>query len=252
MWSLYGVMTPNQAWAVPLSAREFQLRISRRARRLRIDVSARRGVVVVVPEGTPHDVVDRFVSAKRRWIERARDRVNRGAAALPQPYGPPLPEELHLRAVGEQYRVETQPAARNRVATAEDVIRVEGCVEPPAIRAALTRWLKQRAKDTLAPRLAEHARNHGLDYRRSMVRGQRTRWASCSGRGTISLNFKLLFLPPALVDHVMLHELAHTRHLNHSPRFWNFLAELDPNWRAHHTVLTRAARWLPAWVEIED
>lgn len=244
-------MGAESARAVPLAA-EIQLRISRRARRLRIDVSARRGVVVVVPEGTPSEVVNRFVIAKRRWIRQARDRVAVEAGAALEPQGPPVPEALNLRAIGEHHAVTVTADARSRVVCDGDGVHVRGPTDPPAVRAALVRWLKKRARGHLVPRLAGHAREHGLDYARTAVRGQRTRWASCSGRGTISLNYKLLFLPPALVDHVMLHELAHTRFLDHSDRFWRLLARLDPHWRAHHAVLARAARWLPAWVEIED
>lgn len=238
--------------AVFLAGGEIQLRISRRARRLRIDVSARRGVVVVVPEGTPREVVSRFVIAKRRWIRRARDRVRDNANAIGAETVATIPEQLELRALGEQLTV--VPAGRQygkRVERVGDELFVPAERDATALSAALVPWLKQYARTTLLPRLAAHARHNGLHYSRTAVRGQRTRWASCSGRGTISLNYKLLFLPAALVDHVMLHELAHTRHLNHSPRFWQFLAELDPQWRTHHAALTRAARWVPAWAEAD-
>jgi len=235
-----------------LAKGEFQLRISRRARRLRIDVSARRGVVVVVPEGTPRDIVHRFVHAKRGWIRRARDRVAAEAAALVRP-DESVPGRLELRAIEREYTVALAPpgaAARARARCDGDCVHVAARDEASA-RGALAEWLKRQARRELVPRLRELARHHAFEFERAAVRGQRTRWASCSGRGTISLNFKLLFLPPSLVEHVMLHELAHTRHLDHSDRFWSLLAELDPNWRAHHAALTRASRWLPAWVEMD-
>lgn len=234
-----------------MSSGEIQLRISRRARRLRIDVSARGGVIVVIPEGTPRDVVRRFVIEKREWIRRARTRVEAEADALLQPLGPPVPESLQLRALGREYAVEIRAAKRGRVDVDGERLHVHGPREPARIRATLARWLKGTARDHFVPRLDALAETHGLGYERVAVRGQRTRWASCSGRGTISLNYKLLFLPPALVDHVLLHELAHTRHLNHSRQFWELLARLDPHWRRHHAALARAARWLPAWVEMD-
>ena len=232
-------------------AAAIQLRISRRARYLRIDVSAHRGVVVVVPEGTPRAVVQRFVMGRRRWIRDARERVARRAEERAAT-GPALPARLELEALGETYPVVMAADGRRGVRCSGGQLRVSGAADPAAGRAALVRWLKARGRETLVPWLARHAREHGLRYRRTMVRGQRTRWGSCSGRGTISLNYKLLFLPPQLVDHVLLHELAHTRHLNHSARFWRLLAELDPNWRAHHAALARAERWLPYWLELAD
>jgi len=232
-----------------VASRTIQLRISRRARRLRIDVSARRGVVVVVPAGTPREVVSRFVIAKRRWIRRARERVLDHANASDNAEA--VPARLELRALGEDLEVVSGGADARRVHYDGHRLVVPGSSDPAVVRAAIVAWLKGHARANLVPRLAEHARRHELSYARTAVRGQRTRWASCSGRGTISLNYKLLFLPPALVDHVMLHELAHTRHLNHSQRFWDFLADLDPHWRSHHAALARASRWLPAWLEWE-
>ncbi|MDZ7747926.1 MAG: SprT family zinc-dependent metalloprotease [Halofilum sp. (in: g-proteobacteria)] len=228
----------------------FQLRISRRASRLRIDVSARRGVIVVVPEGTPREIVHRFVHAKRGWIRRARDRVAAEAGHLARP-DESVPARLDLRALDAEYPVERVDGDQLRVDCDGARVLVAGADDAAAVRAALARWLKRVGRRQLVPRLAELAGEHGLHYERAAVRGQRTRWGSCSGRGTISLNYKLLFLPPALVDHVMLHELAHTRHLDHSHEFWRLLGALDPQWRSHHTALTRAMRWLPAWVEMD-
>lgn len=229
---------------------EFELRISRRARRLRIDVSAHRGVVVVVPEGTPRDIVERFVRARRSWIHRARDEVAAEAASLARP-DERVPARLDLRALDLSYPVDVVAGGRPRVTCAGGRVRVAGRDGESAVRAALARWLRGVARRHLVARLHALAGCHGLSFERVAVRGQRSRWASCSGRGTISLNYKLLFLPPALVDHVLLHELAHTRYLDHSVRFWRLLAELDPSWRTHHAALTRATRWLPAWVEMD-
>jgi hypothetical protein len=233
-----------------LGRNAIQLRISRRARRLRIDVSARRGVVVVVPEGTPREIVQRFVHARRGWIRQARERVAEEAGRMARPHEA-VPARLELRAIEREYPVECVPGERPSASCDGDRLWVGGAGDDAAARQAISSWLKGLAKSELVPRLETLAATNGLRYERAAVRGQRTRWASCSGRGTISLNYKLLFLPPGLVEHVMLHELAHTRHLNHSPAFWDLLAELDPHWRAHHAALTRAMRWLPAWVEMD-
>lgn len=230
---------------------EFQLRISPRATRMRIDVSASRGVIVVVPEGTPDSAVRRFVDDKRSWIDRARDRVA-AEAELYDPAEPgELPERLRLRALEADFPVRFEPGQRIRAFRDGKHVRVCGGSDAREQRAALIDWLKRHAREHLPPWLERLALAHGFEYRRVAVRGQRTRWASCSGRGTISLNFKLLFLPRPLVDHVLLHELAHTRHLNHSDRFWNLLARLDPDAGRHHRALTRARRWLPQWVELD-
>ncbi len=229
----------------------YQLRRSRRARRLRIDVSPARGVVVVVPKGTPGPVIERFVYEHGDWIRRARERVGAradGAAAAPPE---PIPSAIALPAMARQYGVRHRPEASRRVTCDGTDLVIGGAGNAADARSLLVAWLKRLGRRELLPWLDGLAERHGLVYERGAVRGQRTRWGSCSGRGTISLNYKLLFLSPPLVEHVMLHELAHTRHLNHSRAFWRLLARLDPDWRDHHAALQRAGAAIPAWVECD-
>jgi len=125
---------------------------------------------------------------------------------------------------------------------------VTGSGDAVARQEALNRWLARAARRTLLPRLSWLAEEHRFVFERAVVRSQRTRWASCSRRGTISLNCRLLFLPPELVDHVLLHELCHTRELNHSARFWTLLGYHDPLCGTHRKALRTAGTMVPAWV----
>lgn len=235
----------------PSATDGIRLRTSTRARRLRIDVSASRGVVVVIPRGTPQQTVARFVHEKRGWIDRARHRIDAEVGAHDPAEPGELPTGLRLRAIDSHYPVEFHGEGPVRVDCDGVRVRVTGGEDGPARRQALVRWLKGQTRRHLPPWLQRLAEEHGLDYQRVAIRGQRTRWASCSGRGTISLNYKLLFLPPPLVNHVLLHELAHTRHLNHSARFWRLLERLDPDAHRHHSTLNQARRWLPRWIELD-
>ena len=91
------------------------------------------------------------------------------------------------------------------------------------IRMAIVRALKRRAEQFLPPLLAELAERYGMKYRKVRITGARTRWGSCTSTGTISLSCYLMLVPPHLMDYVMLHELAHTREMNHGPGFWALL-----------------------------
>ncbi|MBN1755587.1 M48 family metallopeptidase [bacterium] len=82
-----------------------------------------------------------------------------------------------------------------------------------------------RIKALLTTRLRELAQRHGFSYNRLTFRNQLTRWGSCSAKDNISLNLKIGLLPPIMIDYILLHELMHTRHKNHSPAFWNALDE---------------------------
>ena len=112
----------------------------------------------------------------------------------------------------------------------------------------LRRWLLAHARHRLSPRLAALATETGLSYRRLQVRRQRTRWGSCSSTGTISLNGCLLFLTPGQARYLMVHELCHTRHMNHSAAFWSLVERFQPGARALDRELSQAWRRIPAWV----
>ena len=109
--------------------------------------------------------------------------------------------------------------------------------------------VKKRARAFFSERLPVLSEETGLPFSRIAVRGQRTRWGSYSATGTVSLNFKLLFLPLELVDHILLHELCHARHRNHSARFHALLASIDPDAEQHSRALRRSEQWIPDWVE---
>jgi metallopeptidase YgjP-like protein len=98
-----------------------------------------------------------------------------------------------------------------------------------ACQTALKGWLTHKAEDHLIPWLKRVSDETGLSYSGVSIRQQQTRWGSCSSRRLISLNARLLFLPPDLVTYVLVHELCHTKHLNHSLRFWRLVESYLPD-----------------------
>ena len=94
------------------------------------------------------------------------------------------------------------------------------------VRAAILRALKKSAGSYLPPLLEALAERYGFSYRKVKITGARSRWGSCSAAGTISLSCYLMLLPPHLMDYVLLHELSHTKEMNHGPRFWELLDSL--------------------------
>lgn len=196
----------------------WRVRRSARARRLGLRVFRDGAVEVVVPLRVGAQQIQSFVTRHRAWIERQRQRMAPVDGAFP-------PATIELRALGESW-----PAAAG-----ED-------------RAALLQWLMQRARDTLVPRLIATAQTLGCAPRRVQIRQQRTRWGSCSARGTISLNSCLLFQRPAVVSYLFVHELAHLTHMNHSARFWELVERYEPNWRQLDRELNQGWRQVPGWV----
>ena len=107
----------------------------------------------------------------------------------------------------------------------------------PDYRQAVQAHLRRMAERELRARTLELARHYGIAIRSVSVRGQRTRWGSCSVRGTISLNWRLIQTPPFVVDYLIVHELMHRREMNHSARYWKHVAQAFPEYRV-------AEKWL--------
>jgi hypothetical protein len=107
----------------------------------------------------------------------------------------------------------------------------------PSVAGGEQRRLLKAAERELPKRLRALAARHGFTVGRVTIRDQRARWGSCSPRGDVSLNWRLLLMPPAIRDYILLHELAHLKVANHSRRFWRLMSELCPDWRD-------ARRWL--------
>jgi predicted metal-dependent hydrolase len=111
----------------------------------------------------------------------------------------------------------------------------------------LIKWVKDQAKKHLTKRLAELSEHTGLHYSNLTIRNQTTRWGSCSSVKAISLNYKLIFLAPEITDYIIIHELCHTVHMNHSARFWRLVSQWDAGWKEHSRAARRADKLIPAW-----
>lgn len=226
---------------------------SPRAKHVGLRLSRQAGLLVTVPRGVTLERVDAVVRAKSAWIIKHLTRF----AAMPPavsvaPAPVPLPLAITLPALGETWTVAYEPSGISGVSLrklAPGQLLVRGAVADDELcRGALRLWLAQRAQVTLLPQLLELASAAGFRYERGQIRGQRTRWGSCSGRGTISLNWHLLFLTPDQVRYVLLHELCHTVELNHSPRFWRLLEQHQPDSESLRKSMRRAWQELPKWL----
>ena len=228
----------------------FSVRESGRARRLSIKVFPRGRVEVVVPRRTRPAVVREFVEAHRDWIRKAR--ASFAADHPPEPFA--LPELVTLNGIQQQFAVHYAPeqgakTVKYRTKGREVVLSGRTSDEKLCVQ-ALKRWLTQLAKREYAPRLRALSGLTGNSFKKMHVRGQRTCWGSHSSSGTISLNYCLLFLDPGHLRYVMIHELCHARHMNHSKRFWSLVSRFEPDYRQLDQDLNASWKQIPTWVGI--
>lgn len=225
-----------------------EIRRSRRARRLSARVHLDGHVEVVVPMYAPGAIVDDFIARHRRWMDARRN--ERLQQWVPEPFPPP---QLELSALGESWRV-TQTTADGGPAYCAELpdrhlqLKVSEQVSRAESRALLIDWLRRYLRPHFERRLQSLAQQHGFHYESMQLRRQRTRWGSCSRRGVISLNLCGAFQPPEVLDYLMLHELVHTRHMNHSERYWRAVEAVCPAWRELDRALTLGWRHVPQWV----
>ncbi len=195
---------------------------------MRVTIDATRGVEVVLPRRAPEREAAAAIRELRPWIERRVAELEdaRAAVAARGDTVPYLGQTLALQ--GE--------SGRSRVTRRGDLLLVpDGDERTPA----LERWYRRAARSEIAPRLERACALAGTSYAGLTIRGQRTRWASCSRTGAMSFNWRLLLAPEAVLDYVVWHEVCHLEVHDHSPRFWRLLATRDPGYRQH-------LRWLRA------
>lgn len=225
---------------LPGESLEYRIRASDRRRTLGLQLAADGTLTVATPQLLPLSVIREFVAGRRAWVAAKRALL---AATRPAPLtlesGAALPflgTGLVLEVVEHDALHCRREAGRLRVAAPDRA----------GVRRALEHWYRQEAARHFGERVALFAPQVGAAPGRISVRAQRSRWGSCSRRGTISLNWRLMQAPGEIVDYVIVHELCHLRVPNHSPRFWAEVARLLPDWRARRAALHRFGRSL-AW-----
>lgn len=236
----------------------YTLRRSARARRLRVTIDARRGVIATVPgvrtgEAAARGLVEPFLAEREAWIRRHLDRqavVAERLAGCGE-----LGDGSILAYRGEPHRLRVVPgrpgsrrSSIERVgADHEDVLLVTlAAAERRPLGAVLQAWLRVRARDAVEAAIARHAAALGVAPTALVVRDTRSRWGSASRAGRVMLAWRLVLAPPAVLETVVVHELCHLRVFGHGPRFWGLVATRIPDHAVHRRWLRTHAAELHA------
>ncbi len=226
-------MSPPRTVEVAGRRVEYQIVRSPRRRRMTLRVDATGQVELRLPRSVSVAEGQAFLVANRDWLGQRLAQVRPQRILTDGACLPWLDEGLLLRL---------QLAPQGRAVRREQELWVMASDHGrETVVPLLEGWYRQQAQIWMAARVADYGPRLGVQPSRLLIRGQRCRWGSCSSRGTISLNWRLMLAPAMLPDYVLVHELCHLHRMDHSPVFWNWVEQLVPDWRQRRAALRQLA-----------
>jgi predicted metal-dependent hydrolase len=228
---------------------DYTLQRSPRAKRIIFKVSLKRGLIVVIPKRFALRHIPPAMENARGWIEKHLSTVT---AHHTEVADAPLPDSMTLPAVDQTWPIVYRAGKSSLMLKRSNKTLVFSGTSDidMAHHRILIKWLIDHGKTHLIPWLEQLSTQHNLPFNNATIRNQKSRWGSCSSQHNINLNCKLLLMPKPVAEHILLHELSHTQHLNHSKAFWSLLESLDPDYTANKKLAKKAGEHLPTWARL--
>lgn len=220
---------------------QYTIRYTRKARRVSLRISPDQGAVFVVPSGWRLLDLDyeHLLNSKARWVLQKLSEVENVRRREAPSFD--FKDGSTFTYLGNQITLRVEPRLSGRYARAQlrdNQLRLS----PPdgsesSVKLLFNSWCWDRAKEVIPRRVSELNRDGHFKYLRVGIRNQRSRWGSCSRRGTLSFNWRLVLAPPFVMDYIIFHELAHLVEMNHSVKFWRIVERHFPDFH-------QAEKWL--------
>lgn len=211
------------------------------SRRLKIQVSQPGVVTITYPPLTPKSLIDQFVNQQQPWIEAQNDQLQKKQNNLDS--------DSKVLIFGQTYWKNWQPTGSSPPGIS--LVNSAVLFNYPHLQKKITQsravkrdweiFLKKIAQRYFITRVPQLAEQMNLTYTTFNLRQQKTRWGSCSSQGNLSFNWRLVHYQPVVIDYVIIHELAHRRHPDHSARFWQLVGQFDAAYQAHRQILRKRA-----------
>lgn len=223
------------------------LRRSKKAKYVHFRMNPTKGLEIVLPYRLALKHLPEVVDKYRPWIEEQEKKrlINCSSSDLTE-----RPSQLNFHAIDKIYTLHYLSSNKSKLILRpnNELLIMYTSSQLEEIHLLLKSWVKTQAKIHLTQLFIQIAQQHSFKFQRVTVREQKNRWGSCSAKGHINLNYKLLFLSPKLCQHVILHELCHLIHFNHSKEFWTLLSQYDPHWQENNKATKRDSTKIPLWL----
>lgn len=205
----------------------YKIRVSKKAKHLQLRIAPGNQLELVLPRRISIKEGERFLYNKKDWVKKHLSKL--------------ISQNNDCQLFGEKLNViHTHNLFAKNTAVRLDKNKL--LIESPSENKISSKqifevYLKNLAKGYIPTRVFELSQKYNFKIGRVSIRGQKTRWGSCSSKGNLSFNFKLMQYKKDVIDYVIVHELCHTKEMNHSPRFWKLVGDIIPDYKKHKKVL---------------
>lgn len=223
---------------------QYTIRKHKRAKYIKLRAHTRRGLEITIPYRYKLHDITALLEENKEWIIKQ-------LAKLPLTTEVKLPDEINCLALDEIWQVrymQSDAQLKLYASPARELVIVGNIKDTATCQKLLLRWVRKQAKQFLTQELKQLSDYTGLHYTKITIRSQQSVWGSCTAKNALNLNDRLLFLPLTLVRYVIIHELCHTVHHNHSTAFWKLVEKFSPAWREYKRELREANRYMPSWL----
>jgi len=201
----------------------YQIRFSRKAKYLQLRITSSGQLELIIPKRYSIKDGEKFIHDKIGWIKKYQKSL-----VL-------LPDKKDFFLFGDKIKIEQVFnffLTKHNISFKNNILFVESPADSRISKEDIHHfYLKKIAKKYFSERVKYFAQKYGFIYKTVKIRGQKTRWGSCSSKGSLSFNYKLIQFRKEVIDYVIIHELCHTKELNHSPKFWKLVAKYIPDFK---------------------
>lgn len=223
----------------------YTIKRSSKAKYVRLEVRPETGLTVIITRSYKPDQIPEILKEKERWISGKLAKyghIQQSGNTRSLKKGDTVPylgRNLKVVIRRSEGNIESVSVERNRLV-------VNLIVGNNGLNLLLERWYRMQAAQLIEKKANKISTSMDLRYGRLAIRGQKTRWGSCSQKGNLNFNWKLIMVPEPVIDYVIIHELAHLKEMNHTKRFWQLVEQYCPQWHNHRKWLRDHAMELNA------